>query len=73
MLLVVDNDFFLKMFKETKCAAVLSQILTERYGKQFAIRVRSAKNVVPGEDSPVNKLLQRAQGSDVAVEIKQKN
>ncbi len=73
VLLVVDNDFFLKMFKETKCAATLSQILTERFGKQFAIRVRSAKNVVPGEDSPVNKLLQRAQGSDVAVEIKQKN
>ena len=72
MLLVVDNDFFLKMFKETKCAQTLSQILTERFGKAFVIRARSAKNADPSNsEDPVSKLLERAKSSDVAVDIKQ--
>lgn len=71
LLLVVDNDFFLKMFKETKCAEPLSQILKERFGRSFVIRVRSARNVNPADrENPVNKLLERAKSADIAVEIK---
>ncbi len=71
ILLIVDNDFFLKMFKETKCAEPLARILFERFGKSFAIRVRSAKNVSPADrENPVNKLLERAKSANIAVEIK---
>lgn len=71
MLLVVDNDVFLKMFKTTSCAASLAAVLKEHFGRPFIIRARSAKNVNPDDtENPVNKLLQRAQSADIAVEIK---
>ncbi len=71
LLIIVHNDFFLKMFKETSCGKVIVQVMKDVFSKSFAIRVKSAKNVVPNDaENPVNKLLQRARNSEIAVDIK---
>ncbi len=71
LFITVDNDFFLKMFKQTSCGKVIAEVMLDYFGKHFAIRVRSAKNVVPGDDSnPLSKLLAKAKNSDIAVDIK---
>lgn len=74
LFITVDNDFFLKMFKQTSCGKVIAEVMQDYFGKHFAIRVRSAKNVVPGDsENPLSRLLERAKSSDIAVDIKNNN
>jgi DNA polymerase-3 subunit gamma/tau len=71
LFLIVDNDFFLKLFKETNAAATLNEVLKKNYGKTFNIKVKSAKNVAPEDsENPINQLLQKAKSLDIEVEIK---
>jgi len=73
LFIIVDNDFFLKMFKETSCGKVIAAVMKDYFGKPFAIRVKSAKNVSPKDtENPVNKLLKRAEEFNIAVDIKNK-
>ena len=69
--IVVDNDFFLKMFKQTDSARIIQDVLKDYFGKTYAIRVKSAKNVSPEDtENPINRLLQKAKDADIVVEIK---
>ena len=69
--LIVDNDFFLKYFKETNGAVFLNEILKLNYGRTFNILVKSAKNVAPSDtENPINQLLEKAKKLDIEVEIK---
>lgn len=71
LFLIVDNDFFLKLFKESNAAAVISDVLKLNYGQTFTIKVKSAKNVAPEDtENPINKLLKKAKELDIEVEIK---
>lgn len=71
MLLIVDNDFYLTKFKQSQDAGLLNEVLKIHYGKTFHIKVKSAKNAVPGDaDDPINKLLEKAKKLDIEVEIK---
>ena len=71
MLLIVDNDFYLKKFRESSDASVLNEILKKNYGQTFNIKVKSAKNVLPEDtDNPINQLLDKAKKLDIEVEIK---
>ena len=70
LLIVVDNDFFLKMFKATDCGKNLAGVLRDYFGKSFVIRVKSAKNVSPEDtENPVNKLIRRANDNGIKVDI----
>lgn len=69
--LIVDNDFFLKYFKETNGAVFLNEILKSNYGRTYNILVKSAKNVAPNDtENPINQLLEKAKKLDIEVEIK---
>lgn len=69
--IIVDNDFFLKMFKQTDSAKIIQEELRDFFGKTYAIRVKSAKNVSPEDtENPINKLIQKAKDADISVEIK---
>lgn len=71
LFLIVDNDFFLKLFKESNAAASINEVLKENYGQTFTIKVKSARNVPPDDtENPVNQLLQKAKKLDIEVEIK---
>ena len=71
LLLIVDNDFYLKKFRESSDAVVINDKLKSIYGQTFNIRVKSAKNVSPEDtDNPVNQLLTKARDFDIEVEIK---
>ena len=71
MLLIVDNDFYLKKFRESSDASVLNEILKKNYGQTFNIKVKSAKNVLPEDtENPINQLLDKAKKLDIEVEIK---
>ena len=69
--IVVDNDFFLKMFKQSDAARIIQEELKNYFGKTYAIRVKSAKNVSPEDkENPINKLIQKAKDADIQVDIK---
>lgn len=69
--IIVDNDFFLKLFKQTNAAMVIQEALKKFNGKTYAIRVKSARNVPPDDKSnPINRLIEKAKSADVEVEIK---
>jgi DNA polymerase-3 subunit gamma/tau len=71
LFLIVDNDFFLKLFKESNAPTVINEVLKNNYGQTFTIRVKSAKNVAPEDsENPINKLLQKAKNLNMEVEIK---
>ena len=72
LFLIVDNDFFLNLFKKSPNAnAVINEVMKNNFGKSFSIRVKSAKNVPPEDrEDPINKLLQKAKDLDIEVEIK---
>lgn len=71
LFLIVDNDFFLKLFKESNAPAVINGVLKNNFGQTFAIKVKSAKNVAPEDtENPINKLLKKAKELDMEVEIK---
>lgn len=71
LFLIVDNDFFLKLFKESNAPAVINDVLKLNYGQTFTIKVKSAKNVAPEDtENPINKLLKKAKELDIEVEIK---
>lgn len=68
--IIVDNDFFLKLFKESDAAKIIQEELKNHNGKTYAIRVKSAKNVSPDDsENPINKLIQRAKEADIVVDI----
>ena len=71
LFLIVDNDFFLKLFKESNAPTVINEVLKLNYGETFTIKVKSAKNVAPEDtENPINKLLKKAKELDIEVEIK---
>lgn len=70
--IIVDNDFFLKMFKQTDSAKAIQDVLRDYFGKTYAIRVKSAKNVSPEDkDDPLRRLIDKAKNADIQVDIKQ--
>lgn len=69
--IIVDNDFFLKMFKTTDSAQIIQDALKDYFGKTYAIRVKSAKNVsLDDTENPINKLIEKAKNADIQVDIK---
>ncbi len=72
LFLIVDNDFFLKLFKQSQNAnSVINEVMEANLGQTFNIRVKSAKNVPPEDtEDPINKLLDKAKKLDIEVEIK---
>lgn len=69
--IIVDNDFFLKMFKQSDAAKTIQDVLRNYFGKTYAIRVKSAKNVSPEDNTnPLNMLKQKAKDADIEVNIK---
>lgn len=69
--IIVDNDFFLEMFKKSDAAKIIQDVLKEYLGKTYNIGVKSAKNVSPEDtDNPVNKLKRKAKAADIEVNIK---
>ena len=72
LFIIVHNDFFLQLFKQSKAGAVIKEALYKYNGKTYAIRVKSAKNLPPDDEkNPLNKLIERAKSADVEVLIKE--
>lgn len=70
LLIIVENEFFIKLFKNKENAQSLGAVIKSHTGKTFAIRAKCGNKKQKSDDNAVNKLLEKAQESDIQVEIK---
>ena len=70
MLLIVQNQFFLNLFKQKENALSLGNVVKAHLGKSFVIKAKcTASNLDTNDDSPVNRLISKAKNENVQVEI----
>jgi len=68
LLIIAQNEFFIKLFKIKENAISLGEVVKTILGKPFIIRAKCNSNQNTDEN-PVNKLIERAKQSDIEVEI----
>ncbi len=69
LLLIVNNQFFLQLFKIKENATSLGDVVKAVVGKSFIIRAK-CNNKQEDVDNPVERLISKAKESDIKVEIK---
>lgn len=69
LLIVAENDFFVSLFKIKENAISLGEVVKSIMGKAYVIKAKGKKSE-QSQDSPINKLISKAQDSDIQVEIK---
>lgn len=69
---IADSEFFLKKFKASNDKALLKQIVSEYYGKDFDFRLYPAKaaEITDKPADAVSELIRRAEDMEIEVEIK---
>ena len=71
LFLIVQSDIYLKKFKASQDASIINEVLSEKYGKTFNIKVKSAKKAAPDDaEDPTNQLIAKARENGIEVEIK---
>lgn len=70
LLIIAQNEFFIKLFKVKENAISLGEVVKANLGKSYVIRAKCNNVSNNSEDSPMNKLISKAQQSDIQVEIK---
>ncbi len=70
LLLIVKNEFFLKLFKIKENAISLGEVVKAHLGKAFVIRAKCDSSEQENSQNPVNRLISKAQESNIKVEIK---
>jgi DNA polymerase-3 subunit gamma/tau len=70
MLLIVQNEFFLKLFKNKDNANSLGDVIKAHLGKSFIIRAKCSSATKKDESNPVDKLISKAHDANIQVEIK---
>ena len=72
--MIVQSDIYLKKFKASQDASIINDVLMQKYGQTFNIKVKSAKKATPGDEAdPTNQLIAKARESGIEVEIKNDN
>lgn len=69
LLIIAQNEFFIKLFKKKENAISLGEVVKAVLGKPFVIRAKCNSSAADAE-SPMNKLIAKAEQSDIQVEIK---
>ncbi len=69
LLLIVQNDFFLKLFKNKENANSLGEVVKAHLGKPFVIRAKCSANAKSDENNAVDKLISKAKEANIQVEI----
>lgn len=70
LLIIVENEFFIKLFKNKENAQSLGDVIKSHTGKTFAIRAKCGNKKQQSDDNAVSKLIEKANESDIQVEIK---
>ena len=71
LLLIVQNEFFLNLFKNKDNANSLGEVVKAHLGKAFVIRAKCNTSNKSSQASPVDKLISKAKEADIQVEIKE--
>ena len=69
LLIIVENEFFIKLFRNKENAQSLGDVIKSHTGKIFAIRAKCGNKKQQSDDTAVNKLIDKANESDIQVEI----
>ena len=67
LLIVAPNEFFLKLFKNKENAFSLGETIKAHTGKSYVIRAKCSAQTKKTEDNPVNKLIEKANQSDIEI------
>ncbi len=70
LLIIAQNEFFLKLFKIKENAISLGEVVKANLGKSFVIRAKCNASTQNIEENPVDKLISKAKKTDIQVEIK---
>lgn len=69
LLLIVQNEFFIKLFKNKDNANSLGEVVKAHLGKAFIIRAKCSTTAKTDDNNAVDKLISKAKDANIQVEI----